>query len=57
MIAVDIFIDTNILIYAHDLDTGEKHEKALQLIRDLWHRREVPSLSILNVARNLSYCP
>jgi predicted nucleic acid-binding protein len=46
MIAVDIFIDTNILIYAHDLDAGAKHVKALQLIRDLWHRREVPSLSI-----------
>jgi predicted nucleic acid-binding protein len=46
MIAVDIFIDTNILIYAHDLDAGEKHDKASQLIRDIWDRREVPSLSI-----------
>jgi predicted nucleic acid-binding protein len=46
MIAVDIFIDTNILIYAHDLDAGEKHDKASQLMRDLWDRREVPSVSI-----------
>ncbi|MCZ6872679.1 MAG: PIN domain-containing protein [bacterium] len=46
MIAVDIFIDTNILIYAHDLEAGEKHDKALQLVRDFWQRREIPSLSI-----------
>ncbi len=46
MIAVDTFVDTNILIYAHDLDAGEKHDKASQLVRDFWDRREVPSLSI-----------
>ncbi len=46
MIAVDIFLDTNILIYAHDLDAGDKHDKALQLVRQFWDRREVPSLSI-----------
>ena len=46
MIAVDIFIDTNILIYAHDVDAGEKHDKASQLVRDFWDRRAVPSLSI-----------
>ncbi len=31
MTAVDIFIDTNILIYAHDLDAGDKHHRASQL--------------------------
>ena len=41
MIAVDTFVDTNILIYAHDLDAGEKHDKASQLVRDFWDRREV----------------
>jgi predicted nucleic acid-binding protein len=46
MIAVDIFIDTNILIYAHDLDAGAKHVKASQLIHNFWDQREVPSLSI-----------
>lgn len=46
MIAVDIFIDTNILIYAHDLDAGEKHDKASQLVHDFWDRRAVPSLSV-----------
>lgn len=30
MIAVDLFIDTNILIYAHNRDVGEKHDKASQ---------------------------
>jgi len=46
MIAVDIFVDTNILIYAHDLDAGNKHDTALQLIRRFWERREIPTLSI-----------
>jgi predicted nucleic acid-binding protein len=30
------FIDTNILIYAHDRDAGVKHERARQLIEQLW---------------------
>lgn len=46
MIAVDVFIDTNILIYAHDLDAGEKHDKARQLVRNFWDRGEVPALSV-----------
>ncbi len=46
MTAVDIFIDTNILIYAHDLDAGDKHHRASQLLRDFWDRRNVPCLSI-----------
>jgi len=33
MTAVDIFIDANILVYAHDLDAGDKHVKATHLIR------------------------
>lgn len=31
-----LFIDTNILIYAHDLDAGEKHQKSIRLIEQLW---------------------
>jgi predicted nucleic acid-binding protein len=46
MSAVDIFVDTNILLYAHDLDADDKHVTALQLIRQFWERREIPSLSI-----------
>jgi len=33
------FLDTNILIYAHDLDAAEKHRIALQIIKDLWVKR------------------
>ena len=31
------FVDTNILVYAHDLSTGLKHERARQLIERLWN--------------------
>src|ERR1700734_883796 len=30
------FVDTNILIYAHDRSTGIKHERARHLIENLW---------------------
>lgn len=30
------FVDTNILIYAHDLDAGIKHDAAMVLIENLW---------------------
>lgn len=30
------FVDTNILIYAHDLDAGGKRERAAAILRDLW---------------------
>jgi predicted nucleic acid-binding protein len=30
------FVDTNILIYAHDSSTGAKHDRARQLIERLW---------------------
>ena len=30
------FVDTNILIYAHDRSTGIKHERARQLVERLW---------------------
>ena len=30
------FVDTNILIYAHDRDAGRKHERARQLMEGLW---------------------
>ena len=43
---VDIFIDTNILVYAHDKDAGAKHIRAKALIEGFWNRREIPSLSI-----------
>jgi predicted nucleic acid-binding protein len=30
------FVDTNILVYAHDFATGAKHERARTLIEKLW---------------------
>lgn len=30
------FLDTNILIYAFDTSTGEKHQKASKLLEELW---------------------
>lgn len=30
------FVDTNILVYAHDLKQGAKHEKARALVQKLW---------------------
>jgi predicted nucleic acid-binding protein len=30
------FVDTNVLVYAHDLDAGEKHSIANGVISDLW---------------------
>ena len=31
-----VFIDTNILIYAHDLDAGEKHSISATILKHLW---------------------
>ncbi len=31
-----VFVDTNILIYAHDADAGVKRERAIQSISRLW---------------------
>ncbi|HEY4905260.1 MAG TPA: PIN domain-containing protein [Candidatus Sulfotelmatobacter sp.] len=33
------FVDTNVLIYAHDVDAKAKHEVAKNVIRELWHER------------------
>jgi predicted nucleic acid-binding protein len=33
------FIDTNVLIYAHDVDAGAKHQTAKTVLRDLWTER------------------
>ncbi len=34
------FVDTNILMYAHDTAGGEKHERAKALVEDLWRERK-----------------
>lgn len=33
------FVDTNILVYAHDRSAGAKHERARTLIEELWTTR------------------
>jgi predicted nucleic acid-binding protein len=33
------FVDTNILVYAHDASTGAKHERAKALVEELWRDR------------------
>lgn len=54
-----VFIDTNILVYAHDLDAGEKHRRAGKVLTDLWESGEgVLSVQVLeefyvNVTRKI----
>jgi predicted nucleic acid-binding protein len=31
------FVDTNILVYAHDRSAGEKHHRARKLLEELWN--------------------
>jgi predicted nucleic acid-binding protein len=33
------FVDTNVLIYAHDADSGAKHDTARAVLRELWGGR------------------
>jgi len=33
------FVDTNVLIYAHDVDAKGKHDRARSVLRDLWSER------------------
>jgi predicted nucleic acid-binding protein len=42
------FVDTNILMYAHDTSTGAKHTRASELIAELWRDRSgVVSIQVL----------
>lgn len=34
------FVDSNLLVYAHDSAAGRKHERAAQVLRELWASRE-----------------
>ncbi len=33
------FVDTNVLVYAHDVSAGEKHDRAKTLLNELWDSR------------------
>jgi predicted nucleic acid-binding protein len=42
------FVDTNVLVYAHDADAGGRHEIAARLVAELWEtRRAVISTQVL----------
>jgi len=34
-----VFVDTNILVYAHDISAGDKHARAKNLIQELWENK------------------
>jgi predicted nucleic acid-binding protein len=34
-----IFVDANILVYAHDLDAAQKHHVASQVVTSLWNEK------------------
>jgi predicted nucleic acid-binding protein len=54
------FVDTNVLIYAHDVDATSKHEIARSILRELWNERAgVLSMQVLqefyvNVTRKIA---
>lgn len=54
------FVDTNVLIYAHDVDAKAKHEVAKSVLRELWSQRiGVLSMQVLqefyvNVTRKIA---
>ena len=54
------FVDSNVLIYAHDIDAGTKHETAKKVLRELWSDRSgVLSVQVLqefyvNVTRKIA---
>jgi predicted nucleic acid-binding protein len=33
------FVDTNLLIYAHDIDAGNKNKLASRILQELWNKR------------------
>lgn len=53
------FVDSNVLIYAHDVDANRKHQLAMEILRELWNSRKgVLSLQVLqefyvNVTRKI----
>ena len=35
-----IFVDTNVLVYGHDVDSGPKHQIAQRVLMDLWQEKQ-----------------
>jgi len=57
---VKSFVDTNVLIYAYDLDAGARHERAKAVLKDLWKSEQgvvstqVLQESYVNVTRKMA---
>jgi predicted nucleic acid-binding protein len=55
-----MFVDTNVLIYAHDVDADKKYDIAKKVLRELWSQRTgVLSMQVLqefyvNVTRKIA---
>jgi predicted nucleic acid-binding protein len=55
-----VFVDTNIVVYAHDADAGVKRERAIETLRELWEADtgrlsvEVLQEFYVNVTRKLA---
>jgi len=55
-----VFVDTNVLIYAHDLDAGLQHDQAVSIVSGLWEKGNgIISVQVLqefyvNVTRKIS---
>ncbi len=41
-----VFVDSNIIIYAYDLDAGARHTMAVRILKSLWGQAIPPSISI-----------
>jgi predicted nucleic acid-binding protein len=39
------FVDTNVIVYAHDFDAGNKHLRAQELIKEAWRKPYPPAIS------------
>lgn len=46
MPAKSLFIDTNILVYAHERGNSPKHHLARELVTALWEQDQFPSISL-----------
>ena len=46
MLNKQIFVDTNLLVYAHDRDAADKYEKAKDLVAKLWTLPLTPAISV-----------
>jgi predicted nucleic acid-binding protein len=44
--SVNVFIDTNILVYAHDILHGHKHDISRKILADAWEGRISAGISI-----------